>query len=617
VDLSGPNARVWSDLNDDDTTGPSPASEAVAPGAYTFRDFTPTFDPTTPDNGGGQCAASARCSWNVELLPPEDDPPSFELNRAQNAVQAFWFVNRIHDRLEAAPIGFSEFEGTSRLRVHTDDGAGLLTTGPDADGVPPTDPGELETPEDRHTDNANMFTPPSGSPTMQLYLFYFDGGNSPFRDVNGGDDAAIVYHEYTHGLSDRLVTRAANSLIALGSAQGGAMGEGWSDWYAKDFLVDEFPAEDTPAPGEVHMGDYVDAIPNSIRSQALDCPVGAPAGVCENPGFAGAGGYTYGDFGRIALNGAGTAPRAEVHADGEIWAQTLWDLRDALGSEVARAIVTQGMRLVTTPPTFLSMRDAIMLADQGIYGGAHADTLWRVFAARGMGFDASTTGPGNTTPKEDFHAGPNQLPTGTLSASPSSPLVGQEVQLTAAMTDPDGQIVGYDWDFNGDGTTDGITTEATASIAYSTPGTFTPRVDVRDSRKGTARFTTTVTVRAATQPPPPPASLLPKLTLAGTGRRFAVRYVAECDSRCTGTATLTISRRLAKRLKLRSRRVGTVRFTLPAAGKRTASLTLSFKARRAMRRAKLRRIAATFAVVATDAEAQRATARRSVRISSR
>ena len=35
---------------------------------------------------------------------------------------------------------------------------------------------------------------------------------------------------------------------------------------------------------------------------------------------AGPGGYTYGDFGKIAGG-------PEVHADGEIWLETLWDLR--------------------------------------------------------------------------------------------------------------------------------------------------------------------------------------------------------------------------------------------------------------------------------------------------
>ena len=35
---------------------------------------------------------------------------------------------------------------------------------------------------------------------MAMFLF-FNRHTRHFRDVNGGDDAAIVYHEYTHGLS--------------------------------------------------------------------------------------------------------------------------------------------------------------------------------------------------------------------------------------------------------------------------------------------------------------------------------------------------------------------------------------------------------------------------------
>jgi hypothetical protein len=39
---------------------------------------------------------------------------------------------------------------------------------------------------------------------MQMYLFHADQG-LPLSSVNGGDDAEVVYHEYTHGLSNRLV----------------------------------------------------------------------------------------------------------------------------------------------------------------------------------------------------------------------------------------------------------------------------------------------------------------------------------------------------------------------------------------------------------------------------
>jgi len=49
-----------------------------------------------------------------------------------------------------------------------------------------------------------------------------------------GDEADTVYHEYTHGLSNRLVT--SDGFGAVSSPQAGAMGEAWSDWYAQDLL---------------------------------------------------------------------------------------------------------------------------------------------------------------------------------------------------------------------------------------------------------------------------------------------------------------------------------------------------------------------------------------------
>src|SRR5207253_8942864 len=73
--------------------------------------------------------------------------------------------------------------------------------------------------------NANMSTQQDGlPPRMQMYLFPGGGMNAGSPIVNGGDDASVIYHEYTHGLSHRLV-RLANGLPALNSFQSNAMGE--------------------------------------------------------------------------------------------------------------------------------------------------------------------------------------------------------------------------------------------------------------------------------------------------------------------------------------------------------------------------------------------------------
>jgi extracellular elastinolytic metalloproteinase len=599
--LEGPNARVWSDVDDDDVAD---AGEEVAPGDHEFDEFTPQENPL------GACDAAHKCSWNFGVAS------SWETNRRQNAVQVFYFVNRFHDHLEAAPIGFTpadgNLEGGDPVRVHTSDGANTDTGRPDED----------------HLNNANMFTPPDGTPAkMQMYLWLRaedEDGNVvlPFRDVNGGDDAAIVYHEYAHGLSGRLVT-FADGTHGLGTDQGRAMGEGWSDWYAKDFLVEQFPQDDGPADGDVHMGAYIESVPNSIRSEGLDCPVGSAAAGCPGRASAGRGGYTYGDFGEI--DGAD-----DEHANGEIWGQTLWDLRKAVGVQDARALITQGMRLAAVPPSFLDMRDGILSADEGLFGGAHEQALWAVFAERGMGADASETGP-----VEGFNVPGNLAPAGSLSAAPSTVRPGEPVVLTASMSDPDGTIAEYEWDADGNGSIDRRTTSQTTAFSYAANGTYRARVGARDSSggRGFAQATVAVTdvtpaptetpaaTPTATPTPTPtvtPISIAPIVRLPGTGRRFSVRFVVECDSACTGTVRLTVSKRVARRLRLgRSRTVASARVRLPAAGRQMLTATLTFKVRRAMRRARLTRIATTAQAAVVDAEAQRGTARRGIGVRSR
>jgi hypothetical protein len=58
----------------------------------------------------------------------------------------------------------------------------------------------------------------------------FFNGSNPRRE--GDLDAEVVFHEYTHGLSWRLVAGGQ----MLGTMQSDGMGEGWSDFYALSLL---------------------------------------------------------------------------------------------------------------------------------------------------------------------------------------------------------------------------------------------------------------------------------------------------------------------------------------------------------------------------------------------
>ena len=379
--LAGNVAHVYSDVNDDNKANPT---EEVAPSGK--RKFVYPF---TKFDVGGKCSAATQCSWDPAT------PNSWQVNRAQNAVQMYYFLGTWHDHLNAAPIGFTRSAGNfeavdgDAVQGQSDDGANTAAGLPDGD----------------HVDNANMNTPPDGTPpTMQMYLFEPD---ALFLAGNSGDESGVVYHEYTHGLSNRLVVDAGG-LSTLGDVQAGSMGEAWSDWYAEDYLVDQGLEKDTATLGDVRVGKYVTG-GDTIRSEPLDCPVGATAAPCDGTPGAGPGGYTYGDFGHVSARGA------EVHADGEIWAQTLWDLRTAIGSKKAESLVTRAMELSPSNPSFLDERNSILQADLVVNRGKLQKTIWKVFAKRGMGYFAAAVDGDDAQPVEDFSLPPAaNTPRGTL-----------------------------------------------------------------------------------------------------------------------------------------------------------------------------------------------------------
>ncbi len=379
--LTGPNVHAYPDRSEPDGIGGVGDSDTeVGPNPSTTNFNYPTVNESGHVAVGQHCptAVSTICTWDGTTV----DSPWVTQNVDQVTTQVFYYVNKFHDWLEQAPIGFTPASYNFEVG------------GPGGD-----DPLDAETDDFDAINNADMVTPPDGQPgRMQMYLFKY-----PFPAVNGGDDASIVYHEYTHGLTNRLVGNdgQANGLL---DRQSQAMGEGWSDWYALDFLTAQGLLPDTATPGEQLIGAYVtDDTTTGIRENAVDCPVGAVSASCPGTAPAGPGGFTYADLGRV--DGTAGHPDFEVHADGEIWSETLWDLRRSVGATVARGLITGALRLAPKQPTFLDMRDAILLADTAT-GGTHRAQIWSVFAARGMGYSASTTSANATHATAAFDTPP-------------------------------------------------------------------------------------------------------------------------------------------------------------------------------------------------------------------
>jgi extracellular elastinolytic metalloproteinase len=400
--LSGPNAHVFADLNDNDLPdvgdeiGPSGAN---ADFSYAFTPFGLTILPNAP---AGACTTFP-CSWDPHTGASSN--ATRLQNQGHSGAQAFFFVNTFHDWLAQAPISFTAangaFEGADPVITKVLDGANLV------------DPDLHVAPDQDHIDNADMFTLPDGtSPTMRMFLWHQTGApwtgakGDPFLPANGADEADIVYHEYTHGLSGRLVVDSLG-FSTLASAQAGSMGEAWSDWYAMDYLTDAASCApsgacvtDTPNVADVRIGDYV-ALGrvgiNGIRYQAIDCAVGSTDNVNCHSTHTGVppGGLTFASFGKV--DGS-----PEVHSDGEIWAQTLWDLRTAVGAVTARRIITRAMELSPDDPSYLDMRNSILQADTAFNGGAARAAIWNVFAHRGMGYFAGTLDGADTHPVANF-----------------------------------------------------------------------------------------------------------------------------------------------------------------------------------------------------------------------
>ena len=89
----------------------------------------------------------------------------------------------------------------------------------------------------------------------------------------------------------------------------------------------------------------------------------------------------------------------------------------------------------------------------------------------------------------------NIPPVASLVLTPAAPRARQQVTFDASgSTDPDGRIVEYRWDFNGDGVVDLTSTEPTVRYAYLVGGAYTVRLTLVDNAGMETTFSMPVVV---------------------------------------------------------------------------------------------------------------------------
>jgi hypothetical protein len=165
----------------------------------------------------------------------------------------------------------------------------------------------------------------------------------------------------------------------------------------------------------------------------------------------------------------------------------------------------------------------------------------------------------------------NQPPVAEFTASPDRAAAGQTVVFDAsASSDPDGSIVDYSWDLDGDGSFETDTgTSRTIAHAYPTVGTVSVRLRVTDDRQNSSETSREVIVWPPGMLPPsggPPTGAIPGPTsstkapgptCAGIAkqRKALVKLRSAAKRKLAKAKTVKQRRHYRKRVKSLNRRI--------------------------------------------------------------
>jgi len=239
-----------------------------------------------------------------------------------------------------------------------------------------------------------------------------------FYNFDGDFDNGVISHEYGHGLNIRLIG-GRNNVDCVGEVE--SMGEGWSDFVANIIRLKN-----------IDNGIQINGVGTFVMGQPTTGiglrPFPYSGDITQNP-------MTY----QSLIDDSAQAIYNVPHGVGAVWAGMLWDLTwdliavhgfnpniyDTNGTEgniVALKLVVEAFKLTACNPGFVDGRDAILEADDVLFGngvagsntGANHCIIWGAFARRGLGINANqatvfSTSDGNSDFTNPATCAPNYL----------------------------------------------------------------------------------------------------------------------------------------------------------------------------------------------------------------
>lgn len=328
---------------------------------------------------------NSRCDPAVfaGVFPPSGGTNANDVNAA--IVNVFVAHNHMHDWSRVLGFTPATFNMEESDPMFGDAQAGAKTSTPTFTG----------------RDAANHATPADGvSPSQTTHLWQPIAGVYYPQCVDGSFDMSAIAHAYAHAIANRMVGGPTAGLTSGPDGQALAIGEGFADAAAVAYLHEHgyAPADDEDP---FTVGAYITG--NRARGVRNYSMAASPLNYSNVRGWDGSGGSSPAD-------------------DGEIWAAVNHDIREALvaahPADGARRLIEIAFDALVTMPANATMVDA---RDAYIVAAAPEDEaiLWTVFARRGLGSRADSTGTDDPNPEPSFES-PARTDESTLIFAPGA-----------------------------------------------------------------------------------------------------------------------------------------------------------------------------------------------------